>query len=163
MKKSSFAPLTGNNPEILILGTLPGEESLKRSEYYANPTNRFWPLIARLTEESLPKTYDEKKQMLAAHGIALWDVVQSARRENSADINITDEKPNDIIGFIEEHPLIHTVAFNGKKAEELFLHYFEGEIAGMRFVSLRSTSPANRQFSDAEMQLNWAQIFDNGR
>jgi G:T/U-mismatch repair DNA glycosylase len=31
--KRSFPPIVGDNPRVLILGTLPGEESLRRREY----------------------------------------------------------------------------------------------------------------------------------
>jgi hypoxanthine-DNA glycosylase len=160
--KNSFAPLVGEDPGILILGTLPGEASLRAGEYYAHRSNRFWPLIAHLTGEPLPQNYDDKKRLLARHRIALWDVVHSANRTGSADAKIIDEAPNDLVGFLRRHPSIHTVAFNGKGrkgAEGLFTRHFGGKIVGPRFLTLLSTSPANCQFTDAEMRENWARLF----
>jgi hypoxanthine-DNA glycosylase len=164
--KNSFAPLVGEKPEILILGTLPGDDSLRTEEYYAKRGNRFWPLIAHLTGEPLPESYDDKKRLLARHHIALWDVVQSANRAGSADAKITDEVPNDLVGFLCRHPSIHTIAFNGKGrkgAEWLFTRYFGekivGKFAGPRLLTLLSTSPANCQFTDAEMRRDWGRLF----
>jgi hypoxanthine-DNA glycosylase len=159
--KNSFAPFVGDNPAILILGTMPGEESLRMGEYYANKRNRFWQLIARITREPLPETYEDKKRMLARHRIALWDVVHSANRKGSADAEIMNEVPNDLVEFIHRHPSIHTIAFNGKGrkgAERLFLRYFKGEIIVSRFLTLLSTSPANCRYSDIEMLDNWSRL-----
>lgn len=181
--KQSFPPMVGERPEILILGSLPGEESLRRQEYYAKPQNRFWPLMARLTGSPLPQTYAEKRAMLAAHRIALWDVVQEAERKGSADTDIRHAVPNDIPGLLRVCPTIRTVVFNGQKAAALFRKHFDvkptdepdgklpQEMAAdalrlglpasrqIRFVVRLSTSPANCQFSEEDMYRNWARIF----
>lgn len=38
----SLQPIIDENSEILILGTMPGKESLESEEYYASPNNSFW-------------------------------------------------------------------------------------------------------------------------
>jgi len=43
--KSSFEPIADQRTRVLILGALPGQISLERREYYANPTNQFWRLM----------------------------------------------------------------------------------------------------------------------
>ena len=160
--KQSFPPMVGDEPAVLILGSLPGEESLRRQEYYGKPQNRFWPLMARLTGSPLPQTYAEKRAMLAAHHIALWDVVRAAERKGSADTDIRREAPNDIPGLLRRYPTIHTVAFNGKAAARLFQKHFpQIELPAarqIRFLVRLSTSPANCQFSEEEMYENWREV-----
>lgn len=162
--KQSFPPMVGDEPAILILGSLPGEESLRRQEYYAKPQNRFWPLMARLTDSPLPQTYAEKRAMLAAHRIALWDVVRAAERKGSADTDIRREAPNDIPGLLRRCPTIHTVVFNGKTAANLFQKHFPqlklSAVRQVRFIVRLSTSPANCQFSEEEMYRNWGEVFE---
>ena len=43
--KSGLLPLVGENPKLLILGSLPGDESIKQQKYYSNPRNQFWKII----------------------------------------------------------------------------------------------------------------------
>jgi hypoxanthine-DNA glycosylase len=61
-----------------------------------------------------------------------------------ADIQIASAAVNDFAGFFSAHPNIRTVAFNGKKAEQLFVRFVEPEVENhdVRFVALPSTSPA---------------------
>ena len=50
-------------------------------------------MLARVFEDAVPATVEEKKAFLAAHGIALWDVIASCRIEGSADSSIRDVTP----------------------------------------------------------------------
>ena len=182
--KQSFPPMVGDEPAVLILGSLPGEESLRRQEYYGKPQNRFWPLMARLTGSPLPQTYADKRAMLAAHRIALWDVVREAQRKGSADTDIRHAVPNDIPGLLRRYPTIRTVVFNGKAAANLFKKHFgvkpvENPADGLpqeasadavrlglpaarriRFIVRLSTSPANCQFSEEAMYENWREVIE---
>lgn len=118
--KARLDPKVFTDPEILILGTFPGEESLKTGEYYANKRNRFWPLIASIYGEPKPETQEQRDGLLKRHHIALWDLFKSADRENSLDKNIKDGVTNDIAGFLKEYPTIKTVLIAGKKAYKEF-------------------------------------------
>lgn len=141
-KKTGLAPIVGDNPRIIILGSLPGDESLRRQEYYGNPKNMFWKVIGNVLGETAPSSYPEKLTFLKEHGIALWDVLQAAEREGSLDANIQNEEFNDLEGLLQEHPSISVLALNGGKAEKSFSKYLRHHPAlrGKRIVPLKSTS-----------------------
>ncbi len=159
-RKKSLPPLVGHKPTILILGTLPGDESLQKNEYYAKSGNRFWSIIAHVTNCPFPSTYEQKRQLLFAQKIALWDVVHTADRRGSSDSNMQSEFPNDLQEFIHQHSTIRIIAFNGQKAERLYNKYFAGHFPNIKHLTLRSTSPANRQFNDAEMIQDWKRLLE---
>lgn len=119
-KKYGLAPLLCPEPRILILGSLPSDESIRQQEYYGNPKNLFWKVLAGVYGSVVPQTYTEKKAFLAKHHIALWDVYASAEREGSLDSNIKEPERNDIFGLIREHPTIQNVVLNGGKAASAF-------------------------------------------
>ncbi|HEY5593436.1 MAG TPA: DNA-deoxyinosine glycosylase [Paludibacter sp.] len=135
-------PLCDKNSCILILGTMPGEESLRRQEYYGNPRNLFWKLMGEITGEPAPLVYEQKKTYLLHHGIALWDMCAECVRPGSLDSNIMDEVPNDIKRFVASHPNIKVIGLNGGKSGNMFRKYV-GSIAGVAVVELPSSSPAN--------------------
>ena len=60
MKKQGLQPVVGDNPRTLILGSLPGDESILRQEYYGNPKNLFWKVIGNILGLQVPTTYPEK-------------------------------------------------------------------------------------------------------
>ena len=43
-----FEPIVHGDDTILILGSMPSEESLKQNMYYANKTNRFCKILTSL-------------------------------------------------------------------------------------------------------------------
>ena len=113
----SLPPIIDESSEILILGTMPGKESLRSKEYYASPNNSFWKIMKRLFNSNMEfKDYEEKISCLKKHHIALWDTLQSCERESSLDSNIKEEEYNDIDGLLNRYPKIKKVVFNGKKA-----------------------------------------------
>ena len=152
--KRSFAPIENNDVIVLILGTMPGEKSLEYQQYYAHPQNRFWRVIAEITNQPLPEKYEDKTTMLLTSGIALWDVVHSAEREGSMDSNIKNEKPNDLKKFIDTHPNLKVVVFNGRGAEKLYSKYFIRR-PEIHYISLPSTSPANARFKITDLCEKW--------
>ena len=86
MLKRSFAPVANERTRLLLLGSLPGEESLARGRYYAHPRNQFWRLAgAVIAAELEPLPYEARLEALLAAGIGLWDVVASARRRGPSD------------------------------------------------------------------------------
>ena len=44
----SLPPIVSERSKLLILGSMPGERSLKAGEYYAYPRNAFWPIMGQV-------------------------------------------------------------------------------------------------------------------
>lgn len=157
--KKSFAPLASNDIEILILGTMPGDISLSKGEYYAHPRNKFWKIIAEITNEQLPTTYEDKKALLKRHKIGLWDVAESVNRKGSLDADILDATPNDLDGFVREYKKIKVIGFNGTKAMNLFSAFFTFN-SDLTYLKLPSTSPANAGMTFERICNQWRNLFD---
>ena len=155
--KQSFDPIVDPETTIFILGTMPSDKSLALAEYYGNSRNRFWKIIATITNNELPLTYSDKKELLTKTGIGVWDVVRKASRKGSLDSAIENEEPNDLDSFITTHKNIKVVGFNGAKSEALFNKYFDRK-PGIRYVSLPSSSPANAGISFNALCNVWRQL-----
>ena len=137
-----------------MLGTLPGEESLRRQEYYAHPRNLFWPIVFSLFGETPSVDYAARLGFVAARGIALWDVCGAAERALSADSSIRREVPNTITALLDAYPGIAAVAFNGTTAERLHDRHFPRR-PGLAYLSLPSTSPAHARLDFAAKLAHW--------
>ena len=141
---TGFPYIAQLDARILILGSLPGERSIREQQYYAHPQNAFWRIMAALYDIS--GDYDARAAQLREKRIALWDVLHSSVRPGSmdSDIRAATARPNDFAGFFARHADIELIAFNGRKAEQLFRRFVDPlEIAaGIRRASLPSTSPA---------------------
>jgi hypoxanthine-DNA glycosylase len=144
---------------VLVLGTLPGEESLRRVEYYAHPRNLFWPIICALFGESPPADYAARLDFVRARRIALWDVCAMAERRMSADAEIKGEIPNTIHDLLDAHPGIVAVAFNGSGARRLYDRHFTRR-PGLAYLPLPSTSPAHARLGLAEKLALWRPLRD---
>lgn len=142
VKIEGLAPVVNEHSLVIILGTMPSVESLRKQAYYGNDRNLFWKLMAQVTGKEVPFGYEERKEFLLENGIGLWDMCQTCLREGSLDSAIAEETPNDIPSFVQKHPRIRAIAFNGKASAKLFAKYF-GSIEGIELYSMPSTSPAN--------------------
>lgn len=143
MKKLGLPPIIGNNPRILILGSLPGDVSLRKQEYYGNQRNMFWDVMSGILGEPAPLQYAKKVDYLMRHGIALWDVLHAAERAGSLDANIRNGEFNDIERLISENPSIAVIATNGGETEKSFRKYLRTHQALIckRICYCKSTSP----------------------
>ncbi len=141
-RKSSFGLVADRNSRVLILGSLPGEVSLQRAEYYAHVQNAFWPLMEAVTSTSLRAlAYPERLAALRAAGVALWDVVQSAERMGSLDADIRNHIGNDLVEAIASLPSLLAVAFNGQRASTIGRKRL-GSPEDLVLLTLPSSSPA---------------------
>lgn len=137
------------SPRILILGTMPGKESLRLQQYYANRSNRFWKIIAEAADKPLPEDYSKRLKLLDQLHIALWDVYASAERKGSLDSNIKNGEQNDVQSLINSNPSIKKILFNGGKAYKKALDY------GCLNVEMPSTSSANTHLTQEELFSIW--------
>jgi len=155
--KTSFDPISNADTTILILGTMPGDKSLELGEYYGHSRNRFWKIISTITNNDLPLTYADKKSLLLKTKIGIWDVAHKVNRKGSLDSAIEDEEPNDLHNFIQKHKNLKVIGFNGTKSEALYDKYFDRK-AGIKYISLPSTSPANTGIDFDNICKQWRQI-----
>lgn len=153
--RHSFAPVYDENSEILILGSLPSVKSREQGFYYGHPQNRFWKVLAAVFGCPVPESTEEKKQMLLAHRVALWDVIESCDIVGSSDGSIKNVTPADI-GAVLEKTTIRAVYANGKKAESLYRKYIYPKTK-VPAVPLPSTSPANAACSLEKLVEMWGE------
>lgn len=142
--KRCFPPVVDEHTRVLILGSLPGDASLKHSQYYAHPQNRFWRLMGDLLEIDLVSmAYGTRLDTLLAHRIGLWDVVAEARREGSLDSRIRHHAGNDLAGLVTSLPDLAAIAFNGGTAARLGMKALAPHDARHTMLTLPSSSPAH--------------------
>lgn len=142
-RKRCFDPVVDDNTRLLVLGSLPGELSLARNEYYGNKQNRFWMLMSEVVGFDLVGLdYAARLQALLANGVGLWDVVAEAHREGSLDSQIRDHAGNDLLGLIGGLPNLAAIAFNGGTAARLGLKALGEHASRYDIVLLPSSSPA---------------------
>lgn len=155
----SFEPIADDSCRVLILGTMPGAQSLKKQEYYGNRNNAFWRIMFTIFNEELTEDYNEKKAFLLRQHIALWDVLKACDREGSGDAEIENPVPNDFAGFLKKYPGIRCIYFNGGNAEKFFKQYVAKNIplTGITLHRLPSTSPAYVITFDKKLS-QWAAI-----
>jgi hypoxanthine-DNA glycosylase len=155
--KRSFPPIVDARARLLVLGTLPGEESLRRVEYYAHPRNLFWPIVFALFGATPPADYRQRLDFVAARGIALWDVCAMAERRASLDSEIKREVPNPLHDLLDAHPGIAAVAFNGGGARRLYDRHFERR-PNLAYLALPSTSPAHASLNFMQKLERWQPV-----
>ena len=153
----SFPPIADLQSKVLILGTMPGKESLRSNAYYAHPQNAFWKIVFTLFNLPFSTDYQIKQELLLKNGIALWDVLESCTRSSSLDTDIKREYPNDIQKFLAAHQNISVIYFNGQGAAGYFRKYFP-EI-NLPVLTLPSTSPAHAIKWEAKLEA-WKTIIN---
>jgi double-stranded uracil-DNA glycosylase len=67
----SFPPIVSKRSKLLILGSMPGELSLKAGQYYAHPRNAFWRIMGELFGAGPSLPYQERVTILQSVGVAL--------------------------------------------------------------------------------------------
>ncbi|MDO9424912.1 MAG: DNA-deoxyinosine glycosylase [Methylobacter sp.] len=154
-----FDPIADFNAELLILGSMPGQESLTASQYYANRRNAFWKIMAEILGFDPDSCYDTRLHALKTARIALWDVLQSCTRTGSLDARIDANSitANDFRNFFDTHQNIRAVFFNGAKAESAYRQHVLPTVSSVAvsYRRLPSTSPAHASLSYEQKLQRW--------
>jgi TDG/mug DNA glycosylase family protein len=167
MHDKGFPPIADARARVLILGSLPGQVSLQRQQYYALPHNAFWKIMGRLFSAGPELSYAERGKRLVQSGVALWDVCAAAQRPGSLDAAIVHSSvvPNDFAAFLASHPGIGLICFNGGKAADLYrrlvLPGLPPTARALRTETLPSTSPAHAAMTFEEKLTRWAAVLQN--
>lgn len=149
-------PLYDERSRVLILGSFPSVKSREAQFFYGHPQNRFWKVLAAVLECPVPQTVPEKRAMLHAHHIALWDVIGSCEIEGSADSSIRNALPNDLTPILRTAD-IRSIYCNGATSHRLYQKYLAPQ-TGCAAEKLPSTSPANAAWSVERLIEVWRQV-----
>jgi len=153
----TLAPIVAADSQILILGTVPGPLALAKGEYFAHPRNQFWRLLFAVYEHGFSEEYEERKKLLKTYKIALWEVLETCERKGSADQNIKNETPNNLLFLLKTHPEIKFIFFDSKAAAKFYDRYFP-RWEGILYETLPSPSPAYASLSFEEKLEKWRAI-----
>jgi TDG/mug DNA glycosylase family protein len=162
--KQAFGPILGPSPRLLILGSMPGEASLRIGQYYGHPRNAFWPIMSALLDLPAQADYATRCAALKARGIALWDVIGSCARSGSLDSAIRPEtvRVNDIALLLRTEPTIGAIFCNGGTAEREFTRRVWPSVdpnhRDLPRLRLPSTSPAYAGMPFADKLAAWRVI-----
>ncbi|RVQ64900.1 DNA-deoxyinosine glycosylase [Croceicoccus ponticola] len=153
--KRSFAPVVDRHTRILILGSLPGDASLRAGRYYAHPRNQFWQLTGSAIGCDLAAIdYDERLATLLQHGVGLWDVVQSGKREGSLDAALREVEHNDLAEMVQKAPELVAIGFNGATSARIGRQILAPS-PHLTLIDLPSSSPAYAAMPLAEKTRSW--------
>ena len=155
---TGLPPVVASDCRVLIRGPMPGAASLQAARYYAHPRNAFWPIAASVFGFDPGLDYAQRLQALQAAGVALWDVLQACEGPGSLDADIRGDTlvANDFAAFLERHPGIVRVCFNGAKAAAMYRrHVLPGLAVPLEYMDLPSTSPAHAAASFEHKLAAW--------
>lgn len=158
----SFPPIADKNPRVLILGSMPGVESLRARQYYAHPRNAFWRIMGDLVGAAPELPYADRVQLIRTAGIALWDVLATCTRNGSLDSAIDEQSivANNLPSFLMQHRRISHVFFNGATAERCFCKHVQPLLPPDSYIVQRlpSTSPAHAALTYEKKLQAWKTV-----
>lgn len=156
-RHTAFPPAVGPDCRVLILGSLPGRQSLAERRYYAHPSNRFWYLVGPLVDQDLASLpYEDRLTALIRARIGLWDTIGSASRKGSLDADIRDAEHRDLRQFVSRLPDLRAVGFNGARSAKIGRPQLVG--SGLALFDLPSSSAAYAAMSLADKAQLWAPL-----
>ena len=146
-----FPPLMCHEPRVLILGTIPGKNSISANEYYYDNKNRMWKMLAKIATQKMPTNYTEKKLLLEHLHVVLWDYYQCVERTN----------PNDIVGFVRKNPTLTKIAINGYGKYKEFGEKLQNQFGqSIKVFRLPETSGLNASWTLEKLCKEWSVVFE---
>ncbi|WP_374347606.1 DNA-deoxyinosine glycosylase [Chitinimonas sp.] len=157
-RKRCFPPVVDTQTRVLILGSLPGDASLAKAQYYGHPQNKFWELVGAVIHVDLRALpYAQRLHALLENRIGLWDVIAVAERSGSLDAAIRNEQHNPLPDLLASLPALRAIAFNGGKAAKLGRRQLQPLGSRLVLLDLPSSSPAYTAGLDQKAQV-WARL-----
>jgi double-stranded uracil-DNA glycosylase len=159
LRAQAFGPAIDARARVLVLGSLPGAESLRRGEYYAHRQNAFWRLMGAVVGVDLAALpYPARLEALAAARVGLWDVFASAVRPGSGDAAIRDAVHADLAGLVAGLPELRAIGFNGATAAKAGRRQLRPAPGGPALIDLPSSSPAHAGMPYREKLARWSAL-----
>ncbi|GMV46997.1 MAG: DNA-deoxyinosine glycosylase [Pseudomonadota bacterium] len=152
-----LAPVIARDARLVVLGSFPGEASLRAQQYYGHPRNQFWALLGAIWGVDLRGLdYAERLAELRRRRVGLWDLYASCRREGSLDQAIEAARVNDLARLRRLAPGLVRVAHNGGESARASARL---RALGLETLRLPSSSPANASWSFARKLEVWRAAF----
>ncbi|TFW13710.1 DNA-deoxyinosine glycosylase [Duganella callida] len=157
-RKRCFDPVVNADTRLLVLGSLPGDKSLRAQQYYGHPQNKFWELMGAVIAVDLRLLdYQARLAALLAHGVGLWDVIAEAERAGSLDGAIRNVSHNPLSDLVATLPRLRAIGFNGGTSARLGRKQLPSTKHAL--VDLPSSSPAYTLSFASKLQV-WRQLSD---
>ena len=160
-----FPPVVQKNTQTIILGSMPGKDSLTAKQYYAHSRNAFWPIMGKMFGASPDLSYEKRLNVLLSNGVGIWDVIKSCRRKSSLDAHIEETTivVNDFAHLMKQCSHLRLICFNGAKSEQTFNRYVDGDLIPTSITRIRlpSTSPANARMNFQQKLEIWREALSN--
>jgi hypoxanthine-DNA glycosylase len=151
-------PVFDANTRLIVLGSFPGVASLQAQQYYGHPRNHFWPILAALWDiDLMALPYEARLDEARCHGLGLWDVYESCRRDGSLDSAIEQARLNDLASLHHLAPSLRAIVHNGGESARAMA---QTRALGVAVLRLPSTSPANASWSFARKLAAWRAAFE---
>jgi hypoxanthine-DNA glycosylase len=159
-----FPPIVTPRSRVLVLGSMPGVQSLQHAQYYYHPQNSFWKIMAKLFGMPV-ETYAQRIALIKKSDLALWDSLKACDRPGSLDSKIAKDSivVNDFAGLFARYPKIGHVFWNGGTSAGEFKKRVmptlpENVKERIIFQQLPSTSPAMATKNFAQKLREWQAV-----
>lgn len=153
-----LAPVWQPDARLLVLGSFPGEASLRAQQYYGHPRNQFWPILGALWGlDLMALPYEDRLCCARERRLAIWDVFARCEREGSLDSAIRSPVLNDLPGLVSRMPGLRAIAHNGALSAR------QAKLTRKLDVpvhALPSTSPAHASWSFERKLQAWRAVFE---
>ena len=158
---TALPPLISAKTRVLILGSFPGEASLKAQQYYGHPQNQFWHILGAIWPSNPINTgatsYQKRTDWLLSIGVGVWDVYAACERQGSLDSAIRNAQLNEFSDLKARCPDLQAIAHNGAESFKHAKHLAQLVLPGYK---LPSTSPANASWSFERKLAAWREVFE---